>query len=224
MTIILDGSSLTVEKLVRIAREGEQVELDPAAVERIKVCRAMLEEKIAAREIMYGTNTGIGEFSEIVLNDEQVKAVPALPDLQPRRRHRRAGADRGRAGRPDRPYQRPRARQLGLPPRDHPDAGGDAQQGRDAGGLPEGVRRRVRRPGPDGPDRAAADGRGRGLLPGRAPAGSGGAGARRHPGARPAGAGRPGGHQRVERADRDVRPALLRRRALAQARPRSRRR
>ena len=73
MTITLDGSSLTVEKLVRIAREGEQVELDPAALERIKTCRAMLEEKIVAREIMYGTNTGIGEFSEIVLDDDQVQ-------------------------------------------------------------------------------------------------------------------------------------------------------
>jgi histidine ammonia-lyase len=73
VTITLDGSSLTVEKLVRIAREGEQVVLDPAALERIKVCRAMLEEKITAREIMYGTNTGIGEFSEIVLDDDQVQ-------------------------------------------------------------------------------------------------------------------------------------------------------
>jgi histidine ammonia-lyase len=73
VTIVLDGSSLTVEKLVRIARDGERVELDPAALERIKTCRAMLEEKIAAREIMYGTNTGIGEFSEIVLDDEQVQ-------------------------------------------------------------------------------------------------------------------------------------------------------
>ena len=33
----------------------------------------MLEEKIKAREIMYGINTGIGEFSEVVLTDEQVK-------------------------------------------------------------------------------------------------------------------------------------------------------
>ena len=31
MTIVLDGSSLTIEKLVRIARFGEKVELDPAA-------------------------------------------------------------------------------------------------------------------------------------------------------------------------------------------------
>lgn len=73
MTITLDGSGLTIEKLVRIARDGEQVELAPAAIERINACRLMLEEKIRAREIMYGTNTGIGEFSEIVLSDEQVQ-------------------------------------------------------------------------------------------------------------------------------------------------------
>ena len=73
MSIVLDGSSLTIDKLVRIARDRETVELDPAALERIKACRAMLEEKVAAREIMYGTNTGIGEFSEIVLSDEQVQ-------------------------------------------------------------------------------------------------------------------------------------------------------
>jgi histidine ammonia-lyase len=73
MTIPLDGSGLTTEKLVRIARQGEQVTLHPAALERIKACRAMLQEKIQAHEIMYGVNTGIGEFSEMVLDDEQVK-------------------------------------------------------------------------------------------------------------------------------------------------------
>src|SRR5574342_404487 len=73
MTIILDGSSLTIEKVVAIARNNENVELAPAALERIKVCRAMLEEKLAAKEVMYGTNTGIGEFSEVLLSDEQVK-------------------------------------------------------------------------------------------------------------------------------------------------------
>jgi len=73
VTIVLDGSSLTIEKLVRIARDGGSVELDAGALERIRVCRAMLEDKLEKREIMYGTNTGIGEFSEIVLSDEQVQ-------------------------------------------------------------------------------------------------------------------------------------------------------
>ena len=73
MSIILKGSTLTVEELVRIARFNEKVELHPEALERIRTCRAMLEEKLRSREIMYGTNTGIGEFSEIVLNDDQVQ-------------------------------------------------------------------------------------------------------------------------------------------------------
>ena len=73
MTVVLDGSSLTIEKLVRIARRGEKVELAPEALDRIRANRAMLDQKIAAREIMYGITTGIGEFSEVVLSDEQVK-------------------------------------------------------------------------------------------------------------------------------------------------------
>jgi len=73
MSILLDGSGLSVEKLVRIARFGEKVELSPEALERIQTCRRMLEDKVRAHEIMYGVNTGIGEFSEVVLSDEQVQ-------------------------------------------------------------------------------------------------------------------------------------------------------
>ncbi|MCG6989912.1 MAG: aromatic amino acid ammonia-lyase [Gemmatimonadetes bacterium] len=73
MSIRLDGSSLTIEDVVRVARHGEKVELAADALERIRTCRSMLEEKIQAGEIMYGVNTGIGEFSEVVLSDEQVK-------------------------------------------------------------------------------------------------------------------------------------------------------
>jgi histidine ammonia-lyase len=73
MTITLDGSKLTIEKLTAIARDGEKVKLAPAALERIRACRAMLEKKLAAHEIMYGTNTGIGEFSEHLLSDEEVR-------------------------------------------------------------------------------------------------------------------------------------------------------
>lgn len=73
MSVVLSGSGLTIENLVRIARHNEKVELSPDALGRIKVCRRMLEEKIRSHEIMYGVNTGIGEFSEVVLDDEQVK-------------------------------------------------------------------------------------------------------------------------------------------------------
>ncbi|NWG00785.1 MAG: aromatic amino acid lyase [Thermoanaerobaculaceae bacterium] len=73
MVIRVDGTSLRIEDVVAVARHGAQVELAPEALERIRACRGMLEKKIASREIMYGVNTGIGEFSEIVLSDEQVR-------------------------------------------------------------------------------------------------------------------------------------------------------
>ncbi|MHA1237567.1 MAG: aromatic amino acid lyase, partial [Candidatus Hodarchaeales archaeon] len=73
MTFVITGTNLTIEDLVKVARHNEKVELHPDAIERINVCREMLERKIVAKEIMYGVNTGIGEFSEVVLDDQQTK-------------------------------------------------------------------------------------------------------------------------------------------------------
>jgi histidine ammonia-lyase len=72
MTVILNGTGLNIEKVVRVARYNEKVKLHPDALKRIKACRAMLEKKIKAHEIMYGVNTGVGELSEVVLNDHQL--------------------------------------------------------------------------------------------------------------------------------------------------------
>ena len=151
-------------------REGETVELDAAAVERIRVCRAMLEEKIAAREIMYGTNTGIGEFSEIVLDDEQVQQfqrylvynhAAGIGEPAPIEVVRAAMAGRinvhahGNSGcRPEITLTLVEMLNRGVTPVV----------------CQKGSVGRLRRPRPDGPDRPPADGRGRGLLPGRAPA------------------------------------------------------
>jgi histidine ammonia-lyase len=73
MAIVMDGHSLTIEKVVSVARSHEKIELHPDAVERIKECRGLLERKIEEKAIMYGVNTGIGELSEVVLNQEQVE-------------------------------------------------------------------------------------------------------------------------------------------------------
>ena len=73
MAVKVGEGSLAIEDVVKVARQGGKVELTPEASARIRKCRAMLEKKITAHEIMYGVNTGIGEFSEMVLTDEQVK-------------------------------------------------------------------------------------------------------------------------------------------------------
>ncbi|MBU1984868.1 aromatic amino acid ammonia-lyase, partial [bacterium] len=73
MAVTVTGKNLKVEDVVGVARDGERVELHPEAVERIRVGRAFLDKKVAAREVMYGVNTGIGELSEVILNDEQTR-------------------------------------------------------------------------------------------------------------------------------------------------------
>ncbi|MBN2364170.1 aromatic amino acid lyase [candidate division WOR-3 bacterium] len=69
----LNGKNLTVETLVDVARNGGTVSVHPSSLEKIEKCRHMLENKISAGETMYGINTGIGEFSEIVLDERQIK-------------------------------------------------------------------------------------------------------------------------------------------------------
>jgi len=73
MALTLDGHNLDIEKVVRVARENEKIDIHPDAIKRIKKCRDLLEDKIKKKEIMYGVNTGIGELSEVVLTQEQVE-------------------------------------------------------------------------------------------------------------------------------------------------------
>ncbi len=73
MAISISGENLSIEDVVAVARNREPVELSTDSIDRIRHCRAFLERRLEAKEIMYGVNTGIGEFSEVVLSDDQVR-------------------------------------------------------------------------------------------------------------------------------------------------------
>jgi histidine ammonia-lyase len=73
MAIVVSGKNLKIEDVVKVARDNEKVELHPDSLEKIRACRKFLEKKVAQKEVMYGVNTGIGELSEVVLNDDQTK-------------------------------------------------------------------------------------------------------------------------------------------------------
>ena len=73
MAITINGKSLTIEKVVKVARGKEKVKLSKNSIKLILDCRRMAEDKIAQKEIVYGINTGIGEFSETVLDDDQIE-------------------------------------------------------------------------------------------------------------------------------------------------------
>ncbi len=78
MAVVLTGKNLTIEAIEAVARRRERVELAPEALERIQACRAFVEERVAAGEIMYGVNTGIGEFSEAFFKGRRLPGDEAL--------------------------------------------------------------------------------------------------------------------------------------------------
>ena len=73
MSITIDGHSLQIENVVDIARHNNKIDLSTEAVERINICRSLVEKKLKENVIMYGVNTGIGELSEVVLAPEDVE-------------------------------------------------------------------------------------------------------------------------------------------------------
>jgi len=73
MSVVITGNDLRIEDVYNVAHGKEKVELHPDALKRIITCRTFIEQKIEEGEIMYGVNTGIGEFSEVVLTGEQIK-------------------------------------------------------------------------------------------------------------------------------------------------------
>ena len=60
MTVVLDGRSLTLEDVVRVAREGARVEVAAEALERVARARAHVEAVVGADVEAYGLTTGVG--------------------------------------------------------------------------------------------------------------------------------------------------------------------
>jgi histidine ammonia-lyase len=95
MTIELDGTGLTIEDLVAVARHGKSVELAPSARHRMKLAREVVEDALASGEPVYGLTTGVAERKRVrlrpadrqrfnqrlVLNHRVAQGEPAPPDV-----------------------------------------------------------------------------------------------------------------------------------------------
>jgi len=60
--LTIDGESLTVEEVVRVARAGEPVTLSRVALRRIEASRAALLRIVESGRPVYGVNTGFGQL------------------------------------------------------------------------------------------------------------------------------------------------------------------
>ena len=74
MTVVLTGSALTLDELVRVARDGEAVALAPGVVERMARSRAAVEAALERGEPVYGLTTGVGVLKRVPLAAAEVAA------------------------------------------------------------------------------------------------------------------------------------------------------
>jgi histidine ammonia-lyase len=74
-SIQLTGNDLTFAQLYDVALRGEKVSLAPAAVERMKASRAVVDRLVASGETAYGINTGFGKLASVRISVEQVRQL-----------------------------------------------------------------------------------------------------------------------------------------------------
>ncbi len=73
--IYIDGNHLTIEEVVRVARNLEPVALSEDGKKNIKISRDIVERKIAEKLVVYGLNTGFGKFANIAVSDTDLDTL-----------------------------------------------------------------------------------------------------------------------------------------------------
>src|SRR5262245_41486176 len=73
MTVTLTGTELTLDDVVRVARQGERVELDASAVERMRASRDVVEAALARGDQVYGFSTGVGMRKLFSIQEDQAR-------------------------------------------------------------------------------------------------------------------------------------------------------
>ncbi len=69
--ILIDGQTMTIEKLEQIARKNAEVAYSDDARAKIERCWTVVEDMVKSGKAIYGVTTGIGEFARIRVSPEQ---------------------------------------------------------------------------------------------------------------------------------------------------------
>ncbi len=73
--IDLDGNSLTIEEVGDAARRGRGVRIDENARKAVDAGRALVEEAIREKRVVYGIDTGFGDLSQVLSGGEDLAAL-----------------------------------------------------------------------------------------------------------------------------------------------------
>lgn len=66
--ILIDGNSLTIEDVVKIARDNYKIELTKDALDKVTKARELVDKLVEEEKISYGITTGFGKFSDVVIS------------------------------------------------------------------------------------------------------------------------------------------------------------
>src|SRR5579862_3167463 len=73
--IVLDGHSLTLDQIDRIAHAREPIAIADAARARVVAARAVVDRHAAGDTPVYGINTGFGALAEVAIPSHQLAAL-----------------------------------------------------------------------------------------------------------------------------------------------------
>ncbi|OPL08909.1 MAG: histidine ammonia-lyase [delta proteobacterium ML8_F1] len=71
--VVIDGSSLTLDDIIKVARKGFEVGISDEARERVVFCRKKVDQYVEEDRTIYGITTGFGKFSDINIDHEETK-------------------------------------------------------------------------------------------------------------------------------------------------------
>jgi histidine ammonia-lyase len=73
--VLIDGETLTIENIVKVARENAKVVIPEKVKKRIRKSREVLENLIKKGQVIYGVNTGFGALSNVTIPSQFLKQL-----------------------------------------------------------------------------------------------------------------------------------------------------
>jgi histidine ammonia-lyase len=73
--ILLDGDSLTIDRVTVVARARRPVGLAPSSRRRMQQSRAWVEKAVREHAVVYGVTTGFGAFQNVSIHPDRIREL-----------------------------------------------------------------------------------------------------------------------------------------------------
>jgi histidine ammonia-lyase len=73
--VVLDGTSLSIDSVIRVSRDGASTEISKKALDLVDVGRKSVSRVLASGKTAYGLNTGFGKFSERKIDPKKLNQL-----------------------------------------------------------------------------------------------------------------------------------------------------